>query len=108
MASGVVFEDGGRNGAGARPGDPGIAGVLVSNGREVVTTDADGRWRLPVVDGDSIFVIKPPNWSTPLGPRRRAAVLPSAPAVAAVRATSPTAMPAWRPPARCPHRSISR
>ena len=64
---GVVFDD--RSGAGRRrPGDPGIAGVMVSNGRDVVRTDADGRWRLPVADGDSVFVIKPPHWSAPVGP----------------------------------------
>ena len=49
------------------PGNRGIAGVMVSNGRDVVRTDAEGRWRLPVADGDSVFVIKPPHWSTPLG-----------------------------------------
>ena len=61
-ASGVVFED--RSGAGRRrPSDPGIANVMVSNGRDVVPTDADGRWRLPLTEGDSVFVIKPPHWS---------------------------------------------
>src|SRR5437762_13131564 len=40
---------------------------MVSNGRDVVLTDADGRWRLPVADGDSVFVIKPPYWTTPVG-----------------------------------------
>jgi hypothetical protein len=66
VASGSVFED--RSGVGARrAGDPGVAGVLVSNGRNVVRTDADGRWRLPVFDGDSLFVIKPPGWTTPMG-----------------------------------------
>lgn len=67
MASGTVFEatraDGQR-----RQGDRGLAGVLVSNGRDVVRTDADGRWRLPITPGDSVFVIKPSNWSTPLNP----------------------------------------
>ena len=62
IASGVVFED--RSGAGRRrPSDPGIANVMVSNGRDVVLTDADGRWRLPLAEGDSVFVIKPPHWS---------------------------------------------
>ncbi len=66
VASGTVFED--RSGAGIRrTGDPGVAGVLVSNGRDIVRTDADGRWRLPVFDGDSLFVIKPPNWTTQIG-----------------------------------------
>jgi hypothetical protein len=65
VASGSVFED--RSGTGARrAGDPGIAGVLVSNGRDVVRTDAEGRWRLPVSDGNSLFVIKPAHWTTPI------------------------------------------
>ncbi len=37
---------------------------MVSNGCEIVATDAEGRWALPVASGDSIFVIKPPHWST--------------------------------------------
>jgi C terminal of Calcineurin-like phosphoesterase/N terminal of Calcineurin-like phosphoesterase/Calcineurin-like phosphoesterase len=66
IARGRVFHD--RNGTGVRQaGDPGIAGVLVSNGRDVVATDSDGRWRLPVADGQHVFVIKPPDWSVPLG-----------------------------------------
>jgi C terminal of Calcineurin-like phosphoesterase/Calcineurin-like phosphoesterase len=65
-ATGSVFEDtGGLSGRGA--GRRGVAGVMVSNGRDVVRTDAEGRWRLPVAEGDSVFVIKPPHWSTPLG-----------------------------------------
>ena len=67
IASGHVFHD--RRGTGRRrAGDPGIPGVMVSNGRDVVLTDSEGRWRLPVADGDSVFVIKPPNWTTPAGP----------------------------------------
>jgi hypothetical protein len=66
MATGFVFED--RSGTGIRrPGDRGIAGVMVSNGRDVVTTAPDGSWRLPLTPGDSIFVIKPPYWATPIG-----------------------------------------
>ncbi len=67
IASGTVFEDRGGTGI-RRSGDPGISGVLVSNGRDVVRTDADGRWRLPVLDGDSLFVVKPRGWTTPTGP----------------------------------------
>ena len=63
--TGVVFED--RSGEGLRrPGDRGISDVMVSNGRDVVLSDADGRWQLPVAEGDSVFVIKPPHWSTPM------------------------------------------
>jgi hypothetical protein len=64
LARGVVFED--KRGDGQRrPGDPGIAGVMVSNGCDVVLTDRDGGWSLLVEPGDSIFVIKPPHWRTP-------------------------------------------
>ena len=66
IASGHVFHD--RSGTGRRSGgDPGIPGVMVSNGRDVVVTDSDGRWRLSIAEGDGIFVIKPPHWTTPYG-----------------------------------------
>jgi hypothetical protein len=66
MINGTVFHD--RRGRGTRmPGDPGIAGVMVSNGRHVVLTDAAGRWRLPAAGGDDVFLIKPPHWATPIG-----------------------------------------
>lgn len=59
--SGVVFDD--RNGNGARDGiERGVAGVKVSDGIELVTTDARGRYTLPVVDGRSNFVIKPAGY----------------------------------------------
>jgi hypothetical protein len=62
-ARGSVFES--RSGdIRKRPGDHGIAGVLVSNGRDVVATDDDGRWSLPVQSGDSLFVITPPQWAS--------------------------------------------
>ena len=67
MASGSVFEDlegRGKRGRTSR----GIAGVMVSNGRDVVKTDSEGRWRLAVTEGDSLFVVKPPHWGTPLAP----------------------------------------
>src|SRR5262245_21224823 len=64
IARGVVFED--RSGDGRRrAGDPGIAGVMVSNGRDVTLTGPDGSFNLPVEPGESIFVIKPPHWTTP-------------------------------------------
>ena len=46
--------------------DPGIAGVLVSNGLEVVRTDAAGRYTLPVEDESVIFVIKPTGYAAPV------------------------------------------
>lgn len=65
IARGVVFED--VDGTGIRTkSSPGVAGVMVSNGRDVVKTSVDGKWSLPVADGDSVFVIKPAHWSPPL------------------------------------------
>src|ERR1700719_1817489 len=63
--TGVVFED--RSGTGVRqPDDPGIAGVLVSNGYDVVRTDRNGRYTLPVHDETIIFVIKPTGYAVPV------------------------------------------
>ncbi len=66
IARGSVFEDQGGDGARTARGR-GIAGVLVSNGRDVVMTDGDGRWALPVRSGDSLFVITPSGWTTAAG-----------------------------------------
>ncbi|MCB1231822.1 MAG: calcineurin-like phosphoesterase family protein [Verrucomicrobiae bacterium] len=64
-ATGVVFHD--KNGNGTREaGEPGIPGIAVSNQREIVTTDAEGRWTLPSDDDTIFFVIKPANWATPV------------------------------------------
>ncbi|GJD62249.1 calcineurin-like phosphoesterase C-terminal domain-containing protein [Methylobacterium frigidaeris] len=64
--TGIVYEDTG--GKGRRgPDDPGLRDVLVSNGREVVRTDRDGRYTLPVGDEAVIFVIKPTGFALPLG-----------------------------------------
>ncbi|MBV9589054.1 MAG: twin-arginine translocation signal domain-containing protein, partial [Hyphomicrobiales bacterium] len=63
--TGIVFED--RSHAGRRQaGDKGIAGVLVSNGREIAKTDGEGRYTLPIEDGMVIFVIKPTGYAVPL------------------------------------------
>jgi len=67
IAQGTVYDD--TDGAGARvPASKGVPGVMVSNGGEVVVTDADGRWRLPLVPGESVFVIKPTGWALPADP----------------------------------------
>ena len=63
--SGIVYEN--RSGDSRRAlSDPGIAGVLVSNGREVVKTDAGGHYTLPIDDESIIFVIKPSRYAVPL------------------------------------------
>jgi hypothetical protein len=64
LVSGTVFED--RSGTGVRrSGDRGLAGIMVSNGREVVLTDEGGRYALRAEAGDHVFVIKPRDWSLP-------------------------------------------
>lgn len=60
-ATGLVYQSVG----GARQG---IAGVLVSNGRDVVATDAAGRYTLPVAEEAVLFVIKPAGFMTPVDP----------------------------------------
>ena len=46
--------------------EPGVAGVLVSNQRDVVQTDDQGRYRLPVMSRMIIFITKPSGYSLPL------------------------------------------
>lgn len=64
-AVGVVFHD--LDGDGVRdPGEEGIADVVVSNGTDVVLTDAEGGYALPVDDQTTIFVSKPSGWMVPV------------------------------------------
>ncbi len=58
-AKGTVF---GHDGPSKAP----LARVLVSNGREVVRTDDQGRYRLPMPGDGAVFVIKPPGYALPL------------------------------------------
>jgi hypothetical protein len=46
IVKGIVFQDLNKNGR-LDPGEPGVAGVSVSNGKEVVRTRESGRWELP-------------------------------------------------------------
>lgn len=61
---GTVFDDRNRNGR-LDAGERGLAGVKVSNGREVVKTGSDGRYALPVRSDMSVFVIQPSGWRVP-------------------------------------------
>ncbi len=66
-ATGVVFDD--RNGDGRREaGEPGLASVCVSNGVDVVLTDAAGAYSIPDRAGARIFVVKPRGWRPPVDP----------------------------------------
>ena len=59
-ARGLVFED--------TPARPGLPGIMVSNGRDVVKTGADGRFEIAARPGDTVFVIKPSGYMTPVDP----------------------------------------
>ena len=62
---GTVWED--RNGNGTiDTGEAPLAGIKLSDGVELVRTDARGRYRLPLVDGRTVFVIKPAGYDLPL------------------------------------------
>lgn len=61
---GRVFDDANRNGK-LDAGERGVAGIKVSNSRDVVKTGADGGYALPVRNDMSVFVIQPTGWRVP-------------------------------------------
>jgi hypothetical protein len=65
VAKGIVYLDQNNNRKFDGEDEP-VAGVKVSNGRNITTTDKEGRYELPVDDDDILFVIKPRNMRTPL------------------------------------------
>ena len=60
---GVVFNDANGNGI-LDPNERPVAGVVVSNQVDVVTTDAAGRYQLPAGDHTIVFVSVPTDWKT--------------------------------------------
>jgi hypothetical protein len=65
IATGMVYLD--RNGNGARdPGERGIGGVSVSNGLDVVQTDATGRYRISLPAESILFISKPAEFEVPV------------------------------------------
>ena len=69
-ARGTVFED--RNANGVRDtGEPGVAEVLVSNGRDVVVTDGTGAYRIPVSAPGFVMVHKPAGYRVPTSADQR-------------------------------------
>lgn len=65
VARGIVFDDTNRNGVHDEQ-EPTLAGIKVSNGKDIVKTDASGKYEVEVSDDGIIFVIKPQGWATPL------------------------------------------
>lgn len=66
--AGVVFEDGNGDGRHQR-NEAGIPGVLVSNGLDVVRTDANGKYKIAVRKDMDLFVIQPSGWQVPVDRR---------------------------------------
>ncbi|MFP6809007.1 MAG: calcineurin-like phosphoesterase family protein [Pseudomonadales bacterium] len=64
-ATGFVYED--INGDGIRDkGEPGIKDVRVSNGKDVVETNSDGRYEVSIGAEAIVFITKPSNYNTAL------------------------------------------
>lgn len=65
VITGQVFDDTNRNSA--LDGDEaGIEGVSVTNGVDVVITDAEGRYELPASDNMTVSVTQPAGWQVPV------------------------------------------
>ena len=64
-ATGTVFHDLSRDGV-RQDDEPGVAGVIVSNGRDVTTTDEEGRYTLPAFDNMTVMVHEPAAWDVPV------------------------------------------
>jgi len=64
-ATGIVYLDQNNNQV-LDTGDTPLAGVKVSNGRQITTTDDEGRYQLSVDNDDILFVVKPRGMRTPL------------------------------------------
>ena len=63
--SGIVFNDVNKNNV-MDNGEKGIAKVVVSNQRDVVITDDEGAFTLPLIDSRAVFVTKPAGYALPL------------------------------------------
>ncbi len=65
IARGTVFQDANHNGALDR-GEKGITGVSVSNGCQVVQSDAEGRYSIELAPRQILFITQPSGWSVPV------------------------------------------
>lgn len=65
QVTGLVYHDANQNGKKERR-EKGLAEIAVSNGVEVVLTDQNGRYSLPIGQDNIIFVIKPKGYAVPV------------------------------------------
>jgi len=68
IAKGKVYHDVNGNGI-LDAEEPGIGGILVTNGREIVKTDSDGSYSMPLEKDGILFVIKPKGYRTAVDAR---------------------------------------
>ena len=66
--TGHVFEDKRQTGT-FDAGDAGIEGVLVTNGRDWVRTDADGAYEIAVRENMDLSIVQPSGWRVPTDER---------------------------------------
>ena len=65
QVKGTVYLDANKNGL-CDPGEKGIEGVKVSNGVDVVKTNAQGQYAIMLSSESTLFISKPANYSVPL------------------------------------------
>lgn len=65
QARGIVYHDANNNSI-KDPGEKPLPKIRISNGRDIVLTNEDGQYEIPVDNDDIIFIIKPKGWTTPL------------------------------------------
>ena len=65
VLTGRVFDDANENSR-IDGGEAGVPGVSVSNGVDVVQTDEEGRYELPVRGDFTAFVTQPAGWQVPV------------------------------------------
>jgi hypothetical protein len=65
LAKGIVYADLNKNNVRDRK-EKGVPNVAVSNGKEVVLTNARGEYILPVASDNILFVIKPADYAVPV------------------------------------------
>lgn len=65
VLAGQVFDDANKNSR-IDGGEAGIPGISVSNGLDVVQTDDEGRYKLPVRGDFTAFVTQPAGWQVPV------------------------------------------
>ena len=61
---GIVFHDKEKTGIYNPAVDIPLEGIAVSNGRDIVLTDHEGKYRLELLENSFVFVIKPRNWNS--------------------------------------------